>query len=323
MRVLNSKRTATVGFITWLVLLLGHTADSASTELIHKILLFGMLVVVPLGLSLIPPSDRNLSFTTYNIAVALLPIAASLAIISFFLDKGVPAAVLVCGWLIVSVIIAFHGLTRLVSRGSIYPMAELSIDAGLLYLPVAGLWLVVYRFGIQPFGYGEIIILLTVVHFHFAGFAAPIIAGMNGRILALRNYPQQLFGFSVFAIVAAMPLVAAGITLTPLLGLIGTLLLSVGLLLLAVLTIFWVTPVINQPAMRVILVLGALASCSAMVLATLYAYSLASQTLILTIPTMAKTHGILNAFGFATCNLIVWSRIAPKELRTQKQAQIV
>lgn len=60
-----------------------------------------------------------------------------------------------------------------------------------------------------------------------------------------------------------------------------------------------------------------------MVLATLYAYSLASQTLILTIPMMAMTHGILNAFGFVTCNLFVWSKIAPKELIADKEAQIV
>jgi hypothetical protein len=55
-----------------------------------------------------------------------------------------------------------------------------------------------------------------------------------------------------------------------------------------------------------------------MVLASLYAYSIATHTLILTIPMMAKTHGILNAFGFVTCNLIVWSEIGPKDLITTK-----
>jgi hypothetical protein len=214
-------------------------------------------------------------------------------------------------------------VSRLISRGGLYPLAESSIDAGLMYLPVAGGWLVVYRLGVQPFGYGETIILLTVVHFHFAGFAAPIIAGMSGRVLALRDYPQQMFAFSIFAIVAAMPLVAAGITLSPLLGLIGTLLLSVGLVLLAVLTIGWVRPAINHPFKQILLIFGALSSCAAMVLASLYACSLATHTLILTIPMMAMTHGLLNAFGFVTCSLFVWSRIAPKELITHKEAQLL
>ena len=318
-----AQRSAAVGFIAWLLLLLGTTADSASTELIHKIVFFGVLVIVPLGLSLVAPSDRNDSFSLSKLAVFMQPIAALLTVASFFLDKGVPSATLSSSWLILTGLVALHGVTRLITRGSLFPLAESSIDAGLMYLPVAGSWLVVYRLGIQPLAYGEIIILLTVVHFHFAGFATPIIAGMSGRVLALRKYPRQIFAFSVVAIVAAMPLVAAGITLTPLLGLIGTLLLSCGLVLLAVLTIGWVRPAVSQSGLRVLLGFGALSSCSAMVLATLYAYSLASQTLILTIPMMAKTHGILNAFGFVTCNLFVWSRIAPKELIADKEAQIV
>jgi hypothetical protein len=291
--------------------------------LIHKIVLFGVMVVVPLGLSLVSPSDRNVSFWLYNIAVALQALGAAFTIISFFLEKGVTAAVLVCGSLVVNIVIALYGVSRLISRGSLFPLAESSIDAGLIYLPVAGAWLVVYRLGVQPFGYGEIIILLTVVHFHFAGFAAPIIAGMSGRVLATRNYPQPVFAFSITAIVAAMPLVAAGITLSPIVGLIGTLLLSVGLILLAVLTIGWVRPVISHPGKQILLVLGALSSCFAIVLASLYAYSLATHTLILTIPKMAMTHGLLNAFGFVACSLFVWSTITPKELITHKEAQLL
>jgi hypothetical protein len=316
-------RSAIGGLVIWIFLLFVTTADLASTELIHKIVLFGVLAVVPLGLSIVAPSDRNAGFSFYKLAVVMQPIAALLTVISFFFEKGLPAAALSASWLIVNIIIALYGLTRLISRGGIYPLAESSIDAGLLYLPIAGVWLVIYRLGIQPFGFGEMIILLTAAHFHFAGFAAPIIAGMNGRVLAPSNYPQHVFAFAIFGIVAAMPLVAAGITFTPLLGLIGTLLLSVGLLLLAVLTIGWVRPAIRQSGAQALLIIAALSSCSAMVLASLYAYSIATQTLILTIPMMAKTHGILNAFGFVTCSLFVWSRIAPKELMTDKETQIV
>jgi hypothetical protein len=318
-----ARRSAIGGLVIWIFLLFVTTADLAPTELIHKIVLFGVLVVVPLGLSIVAPSDRNAGFSFYKLAVVMQPIAALLTVISFFFEKGLPAAALSASWLIVNIIIALYGLTRLISRGGIYPLAESSIDAGLLYLPIAGVWLVIYRLGIQPFGFGEMIILLTATHFHFAGFAAPIIAGMNGRVLAPSNYPQHVFAFAIFGIVAAMPLVAAGITFTPLLGLIGTLLLSVGLLLLAVLTIGWVRPAIRQSGAQALLIIAALSSCSAMVLASLYAYSIATQTLILTIPMMAKTHGILNAFGFVTCSLFVWSRIAPKELITDKETQIV
>jgi hypothetical protein len=310
MRPLNAKRNAAADFVLWLALLFMTTSDSASTELIHKIVFFAVLVVVPLGLALVPPpSDNSFSFWLYNVAVVLRSYAAALTVISFFLEKGALAAALVCGTLIAYIMIALYAVTRLIARGGPYPLPELSIDAGLLYLPVAGVWLVVYRLGEQPFGYGETIILLTVVHFHFAGFAAPIIAGMNGRVLASTEFPQRIYAFAVFGIIAAMPLVAAGITLSPVVGLIGTLLLSIALLLLAVLTIGWIRPVIERRSNKILLVLAALSSCSAMVLASLYAYSIATHTLILTIPTMAMTHGIVNAFGFVTCSLFVWSRI--------------
>jgi len=304
MSAFNAKRSAALGFVAWLLLLLTTTADSASIELIHKIVFFAILVIVPLGLSLLAASS-----SIYKLAVFIQPIAALLTIASFFLDKGIPSAALSSTWLLLTGLVALYGVSRLVARGGPLPLPELSIDAGLLYLPITGVWLVIYRLGEQPFGYGEIIILLTVVHFHFAGFATPIIAGMNGRILASTEFPQRIYAFVVFGIVAAMPLVAAGITFNPLLGLIGALLLSAALVLLAVLTIFWVRPRITHPANQILLVFGALASCAAMVLASLYAYSLASHTLILTIPTMAMTHGILNAFGFVTCSLFVWSRI--------------
>jgi hypothetical protein len=275
--------------------------------MIHKVVFFAVLVIVPLGLSVVGPSDQTGS-SIYKLIVWAQPVAALLALASFFFEKGVLSAILASAWLVLNMLVALYGLVRLTSRG-FHPLEELSIDAGLLYLPVAGVWLVIYRLGIQPFDYGEVIILLTVVHFHFAGFATPIIAGMSGRVLASRNYPRKVFAAMVFATVAAMPLVAAGITFSPWIGFIGALLLAVGLVMLAVLTFGWVSGAIEPAGWRILLLIGALSSCAAMVLACLYAYSLATHTLIITIPGMAMTHGLLNAFGFVTCSLFAWSQI--------------
>jgi hypothetical protein len=306
------KRSALGGVILWLFTLLLTTSDSELAEMIHKVVFWAVLVIVPLGLSVIAPVDR-IGSQLYKPVVFAQPVAALVTIASFFFEKGLLSAALASAWFVLTILIALFGLVRLTSRSS-HRLEELSIDAGLLYLPVAGVWLVIYRLGIQPFGYGEIIILLTAVHFHFAGFATPIIAGMSGRVLASRNYPRRVFGVIVFAIVAAMPLVAAGITFSPWMAFAGALLLTVGLVLLAVLTVGWVSASITSIAWRMLLVIGAISSCVAMVLACLYAYSLATQTLILTIPRMALTHGLLNAFGFVTCSLFAWSKIAPRKV---------
>lgn len=300
-----ARISALMGMIAWLLLLPASTSDSRETELIHKVVFFAILVVVPLGLSLIPGDGSSLF---YRAAVIAQPFAVIPAIVSFFFEKGLLSAALSSAWFFITILIALLGLTRLLSRG-LHPLYETSFDAGMLYVPVAGAWLMVYRFGVQPFGYGETIILLTVVHFHFAGFAAPIIAGLNGRVLAGRSHPRSLFTGSVIALVASMPIVAAGITFSPWLGLIGTLVLAVGLVLLAVLTVGWVIPSLDGFGKRVLLLIAAASSCAAMVLACLYAYSLATHTLIIDIPTMAMTHGLLNAFGFVTCSLCAWTSI--------------
>ncbi len=297
-----AKRSAAGGVIVWLITLLLTTSDSEQAELVHKVVLWAVLVIVPLGLSVVA-EERGL----YKLVVYAQPIAALFTVASFFVEKGRLSAALASAWLILNILIALLGLVRLTSRG-FQRIEELSIDAGLLYLPVAGGWLVIYRLGIQPFDFGEMIVLLTAVHFHFAGFATPIIAGMNGRVLSRRNYPRNVFALSVVALIAAMPLVAAGITFSPWIGFAGALLLTLGLMLLSVLTLGWVRPSINSSLWRALLSIAAISSCAAMVLACLYAYSVATQTLIITIPGMAMTHGLLNAFGFVTCSLLVWSQ---------------
>jgi YndJ-like protein len=296
----------------WLLLLLTRTSGSPETELIHKIVFFAVLVIVPLGLSLVTVGEQRISAVLYRAAVLGQPVAAVITVASFFVEKGFLSASLSAVWLVVSAIVALLGLSRFTARG-LYPLHEASVDAGLLYLPVAGGWLIVYRLGVQPFDYGETIILLTVVHFHFAGFAAPIIAGLTGKALATTNHqPGKLYAFLVFAVVVAMPLVAAGISFSPSIGLAGTLLLSTGLVMLAVLTIGRVLRLVTLWSARLLLLIAALSSCTAMVLACLYSYSLVAHVLILRIPTMAMTHGLLNAFGFATCSLLAWSVVNTK-----------
>ncbi len=188
-----------MGVVVWLGLLFTTTSDSHEIELIHKIVFYAILVIVPLALSLVPAGDRRGNFGLYRLVVLVQPVAAIVTIASFFVEKGSLSAALSVAWFILTALIALFGLTRLVAR-RFYPIEELSIDAGMLYLPVAGAWLVVYRLGVQPFDYGETIILLTVIHFHFAGFAAPIIAGMLGRLLAkTQSQRSKIFPLIVFA----------------------------------------------------------------------------------------------------------------------------
>lgn len=110
-----AKRSALGGVVIWLVTLLLTTSDSELTELIHKIVFFAVLVIVPLGLSVVGPSDQT-GASLYKLIVWVQPVVALLTIASFFFEKGVIAATLSSAWLILNMLVALFGLARLTSR---------------------------------------------------------------------------------------------------------------------------------------------------------------------------------------------------------------
>jgi hypothetical protein len=243
----------------------------------------------------------------YRLAVMAQPFGAAAVIASFFLEQGIRAALLASAWLAVTSLIALYGLWRL-SLKRLLTVEEVAIDVGLIYLSVGSGWLVMSRLGIQLLGFGDTIVLLTAVHFHYAGFAAPILTGLAGRRLvnATRN-TRRLFVLVAIAVTIGTPLVAAGITVSPVLALVGALVISLGLALLAVLVIGRIVPALASLPPRLLLVISSASSLISMVLASLYAYSIVTKTLIVDIPHMAMSHGLMNAFGFALCGLLAWA----------------
>ncbi|MFN2513789.1 MAG: YndJ family protein [Pyrinomonadaceae bacterium] len=300
------RHSAAIGGVIWLLLFLIRIGDSPETALIQRIVLLGILVIVPLALSLVPASESpGQESSLYRLALLMQPLAAIGAVLSFLLESGVPAAALAFLWFCETALIAMFGLQRL-RKPELRSAAEVSITAGLLFVPVASAWLLVHRLGIQLLGYGDTIILLTAVHFHFAAYAAPILAGLAGRRLSQFAGVSRAFKFTPVLITAGTPLVAAGISFSPALAFAGTVMISIGLVLLAVLVAGWILPSMESIPGRVLLLLSSLSCLPAMLLACIYAYSIVFKQLLIDIPQMAMTHGILNAFGFSLCGLVAW-----------------
>jgi hypothetical protein len=305
------RTSAIVGVIAWIMVIALRTSPAAETNVINGILFLGILVIVPLGLSLVATPNRHGRHSLpYQLAVFAQPVGALAAIVSFLCKTGLTAATLASVWLISTALIAVFGGWRFLLRG-VRPAEEFSIDAGLVYLPVGAVWFIMSRLGIQPLGFGDTIVLLTAVHFHFAGFAAPILAGLAGRGIRPAGFPRGLFDVAVVCIITGTPLVAAGITASPLIALIGAIVISSGLALLVVLVLGWVLPAVRSLPARILLCVSAISSVIAMSLASVYAYSIVAKKLIVDIPQMAMTHGVANAFGFALCGLIAWSIVRP------------
>lgn len=279
-----------------------------------SLLLFAPLVLLPLVLLLFRAPDRNGEDSLlYKSIVVLQPFSAIAALLSFFLEPGLPAALLASGWFLFTLLLGLFGLLRLLSRG-LAPIEECCIDVGSLYFAVGGFWVVLSRGGLQPLEFNPLIVLLTAIHFHYAGGLLQIIAGLTGRVLFAGSgsyLPRRLYRLIVCGVIAGPPLLAAGITLSPFLEGCAALLLAGSVLLLGFLT-FSLLLSRNIPfASKFLLAVASGSTTLSMGLALLYAWGEWTGQVIVNIAFMAKAHGIANSVGFALCSLLAFILLKP------------
>ncbi|MBA3805744.1 MAG: YndJ family protein [Acidobacteria bacterium] len=308
------QASAVAGALVWLALLiLARSREPFDLRIIKGLFLLGALVIVPLGLSLAATPDRdNRHSIFYRLAILSQPFGAAMIICSYLFEQGLAAALFASVWLITTALISLFGLVRFLPRGATHA-EEVAIDAGLIYLVVGGGWFVLSRYGLQPLGFGDTIVLLTAIHFHYAGFAAPILVGLAGRTLSDTGIrARRLFWIICIAVISGTPLVAGGIAFSPVLALVGAGFITVGLWLLAALVVMRVIPHLRSSVgAKIMLAVSSASSAVAMALACLYAYSIVAGRLVLSIPQMAMFHGVANALGFSLCGLIAWCFIRP------------
>jgi hypothetical protein len=297
--------SAITGTGVWL-LLVAVLPGNGYVRMLDLLILLAVLLVAPLGLVL-AASDARAGLLPYRAAQVIQPVAALLVIVAFLLPAGPLAAALASGWLLMNGLAALSVLAALRSRG-IGRADELCLDAGLLYLPIGGAWLLASRLGINPLGFGDTIVLLTAIHFHYAGFAAPILAGMAGRRLAaVRPSAWGVFRVVAAGIVASVPLVALGITFSPALEVAAACVLAASLAGLSALTMRAIVPALRRRAAQALLTISAASALVAMLFAVAYAVGEFTQAPIVTIPRMIEVHGLVNALGFVSCGLVGWT----------------
>ena len=303
-----SEVSAILGSVVWLGLWM---IPRESLGLIERLLLLAILVFTPLCILLTATPDRSGHHPLpYRVAKILQPFAAACAVVAFLLPVGTIAAFFTLPWLLLTGLLALHGVIRLLPRG-LARVDEVAIDAGLIYISVGGVWLFLSRLGARPLGFSTVIVLLTAVHFHYSGFAAPILVGMTGRQIA-ESDPSSWHTFRVLAIAVILgtPLLAAGITFSRPLEMISALLLAGSLLAFSFVVIFDVAASVRSVLARILLRCSGASCALAMVVASIYATD-ASGSRALKIPEMARLHGLLNGLGFVLCGLVAWTIVHP------------
>lgn len=299
------------------VLWLGYLAVARPTPFDpawpHALLLLAALALVPLGLALAddreaaglsPRSERLLGWA----AAGQLPAAACLAV-AYARGQGTMAALLALPWLAFATTVAAAGIVRFRAHAE-RRIADIVTDGGLVFLLVGAAGVVADRLGHRPLGLAPILVLLTAVHFHFAGFVLPVAAG-----LAIRHVGGASATLAGWGVIAGVPAVAIGITASHL-GL-GTATEAVAAWTMAgagALVAYLHFRLSLQPrwpaAAAGLWAFAGLSLVASMGFAALYgARFLLPEVRWLDIGWMQALHGALNAFGFGAAVLAAWALV--------------
>jgi len=289
--------SAVLGTAVWLVL-----TATGELDAIERALALAPLVLVPLALrtavigAFQVPANR---FTTT--AIWLQPVGALLFAVSLVVPSPTPlAAGLATPWLVVTGLLGLAALARTLRGGLRLP--ETAIDAGFAYVSVGAIALLLAHLDLT-FWFDRVIIRLTAVHFHYAGFVLPVAAGLTGRHLGDHS---RGFRTAVGVILVGPALIAVGIAFSPLVEVVAVSAFTVAVAAFGVVVLSRVIPTCPQ-LQGLLLGIAAVALPISMALALGYGVStFTGRSLGLTISTMVALHGSLNAFGFGLCATLGW-----------------
>lgn len=292
-------------------------AGADSQVLIGHLLVFAPMVLLPLSAPLLP-ADEAVGRWPARLVGRIGPVAALLVWAAHtWLPRGALAGALVVPWLLVCAGVGLCGARWLWACRGRAPIAALTLAVGMIYLPGGAAWMLLSRLGVRPMDFPEVIVMLTGIHFHYAGFIAPLLVAMTGRALhagGCSTTLRRVHAAACVGVILGTPLIAIGITISPLMELVATLWFATSVVIVGALTLA-ALPRVSGWTARGLLTTSALSSFLSMAAAMLFggrhAVTIIPNLPPLTIGEMAILHGTANALGFALCGVLGWRLVAP------------
>ncbi|WP_412075908.1 YndJ family protein [Streptomyces xanthophaeus] len=275
------------------------------TVLVNLIVTLGMLYVLPAGLHLIDPAGLRRT-------ARLWPLLAAPGAVCLWLPRGALATSLAALYAAATLALAARAPARLLrnlrraAAGGPPALSppEVAVLTALASPSVAGVALVAERAGHRLFGFDLDILALTVPHFHYAGFAAALVAG-----LVCRAAPCSWAAGAAYSVPAGTVLVLLGYFVDDWAELAGAVVLTGGMWAVALLTWREIRPPARDRTTRALLTVSAAVLVATMLLALWWAAGEATGITHPTLTWMAATHGLGNALGFALCSVLAWRRL--------------
>jgi hypothetical protein len=268
------------------------------------------LLLIPLALSVEPviipeSSDSPPSWLKAVVNLGLLP-SGLLITLAMVLLRGWLAFAVCLPWLLVSIVLSWQASQGW--REQRYGWVRL---AARLYLVIGALWAAAYCLGLRLLAFPDAIVLLTSVHFHYAGFGMPMLAylasaGPPHKGASSDEDPQAdlVAALACLGSVGSVPLVAAGITASqvgagPWLETAAGWLQALSGLLVAWIYIRQFSHRHFSDGVRTLWGLAGICLAAGMVLAASYASRWIVPNVWLTLPSMWALHGSFNVLGIS------------------------
>ncbi|HCN29895.1 MAG TPA: hypothetical protein DIT64_14370 [Verrucomicrobiales bacterium] len=287
---------------------------------IHALLLFSPMVLMPLGRRLFGGSSSGQTpwieiFAALCLGLSLLFRPVDPRVV--FEDDSISRRVVPAGFFLALPWLAVRSWSGVVvlrrwRHEGFGGLGHACVALAQVFPAIGAAWLVAHRANWTPWNFDPLIVLLTAAHFHHAGLTLPLIAGLNARA-----NPGRLTSASCAAVLAGVPLVAAGITcahfgMLPLLEPLGVMVLVAGAMGVAASQLL--TGVASRGGMRWRTRAAFLFSGACLIVAMILALSFGLRYLFprlaLTMPQMWMIHGSLNTFGFGLCGILAWRSLA-------------
>ena len=266
---------------------------------IAAIFLVAPLVVVPLGYRLTDVAAPG--YGAPAITRVGLVVAGALLALSFLFPPGL-AGLYVIPWLVLTWATALVVGVRLLRSPDLWrPGLAHAVVAALGFLAIGAAFAMADRLGVQPFGFPADVIRLTMVHFHFAGFALPL-AGA----LAFARRPRPWLDVATGAVIVGIPMTALGFFGFAAAAWIGSVLTATGGFAIGLATIA-VARTLSTRAATVLALVAGTSLLISMPLAIAYSTGTLIGAAWLSVGLMAAVHGTVNAFGFALAAVIAWT----------------
>ena len=269
------------GIILFIIFFLIHFYHGMESIAWVEILIeLAVLILVPIGLMTLNRWQTNQNFWL---------ISAVLFTISYFIEPSLIAGALATPWILFAAYLVIQPLTELFSS------EKRTLTQGIevltfLFLSIAGAWAFADRISFRPLGFDPIIVLLTVAHFHYAGFLLALVTA-----LALKNKENSLAKIVGWFVIAGTPLVATGITTSQLEMPFWIEIVAVTVMALGGIGVGFLHFKRAKGNYKFLWKLGAVGLCCGMILALMYGWRYIFPNEWLTIPKMYAYHGTMNS----------------------------